>query len=301
VLTLPPPPNKDEIITVSPSQIDVWNKCKYNWKLNYLDGWVSGGQSLNLLRGTITHKFMEKFYNFFLNGPITPIEMDEVWKWRNELEADYRDIKHLAVFNWAFQTFLRYAKWASENDDFIPLATEQELFAPTGLVYRDRPVYLHGIVDLIVDRAGEIGVMDHKSHYQENGAWTSDMVYFDQQIAMYMLMLDLLGYTPTVGEINSVNTFEYKQPPPDHKLFSREPVYHKRKQLENYKNNIYEIIDDMQTSKHYPKRWTKDCKWCSYKEVCDTQLRGHNPIPLLRMKHSRDTELVEFESPLVDN
>lgn len=241
---------------------------------------------------------MAKMYGHFHGKPVTPIDPNLPWKWYKELEEGYRDIQSLTVFNWAFTTFLRYVDWATVHDDFIPLGTEVELFAPTGLVYDDKPVYLHGFVDLLVDRAGQLGVVDHKSYNSERGKWTSEMVYFDLQLAFYCVILHLLGYTPDFAEINGINTYEYKGAAPVDKLFSREPVYHKAKRLEAYKDEIFGIIDDMYTAVRYPKRLMKDCKFCGYRNVCDTIMRGRDPLPLLKMSHTKDSPVLEFSSPL---
>lgn len=301
LLQLPEPPNKDEIWTVSPSQLDTWFKCRFQWNLTYRGGWVAGGQNKHMKRGTMVHKLMEKLYGHYLGKPITPVDPELPWRWYEEVqkENNWFSMEDQTMLTWAFTSFIRYLGFAEREDDFVPLAIEQELFVPTGLVYHDKEVYLHGIVDLLFDLAGEFGFTDHKSHNKENGAWTFDMAYFDHQITFYSLMLYMLGYHAKIVFINSVNTFEYKDmnAQPDTKLFNRVPAPHTVRQLLQYQAELYETIEEMNTSKVYAKRRNKDCQYCGYREVCDMILRGRDPLPLLQMKHTKDQKPLTIEDP----
>ena len=287
MLTFPKPENLDQIITVSPSQLDVWYKCKFNWKLSYKDNWTTAS-TVNQRKGGLIHLFDKEFYDLFINQPVMPVSMEQLIEIKDKYEGDYLRIEDVTMFYWAFTTFCRYTDYAAANDDFIPLATETEFWAPTGLIFDGREVYLHGIIDLLVDRGGNLGIVDHKTYGSERGRWTADMVYFDQQLQFYALALHLLGYTPTFGMINGINSYEYKTQQPVDKLFAREEVVINAKRLEIYKDNIYQTIKEMRTAESFPKRWCKDCKYCGYREVCDLILRGQNPAGLLEMKHSRD-------------
>lgn len=296
MLQFPEPENKENIITVSPSQLGVWNDCSYKWKLTYLDGWTAG-RTLAMARGSLLHEFIEALYNRHLNELMPPVSMDELNEILNSFQEP-RDAAELSMFYWAFSTFSRYCEFATAKDDFIPLATELELWAPTDLEFDNKQVFLHGILDLVVDRAGEIGIVDHKTYSSERGKWTADLVYFDQQLAFYMLMMHLLGVTPTFGMINGLNSFEYKQPQPLEKLFSREEVYHKPNRLLRYRDNIYFTIRQMRTADSYPKRLTRNCAYCGYKNVCDTELRGLDYVSVLKSNHRRDVEPLTAEFPL---
>ncbi len=292
LLQLPPPPNRDDIITVSPSGVSSWQRCKYQWYLSYIEGFTSGSNK-SYERGKLVHKFEESFYNLYIGQQVTPIEAEQFNEIRKEHENQFAKIEDIAMFYWALSTFGRYTEFAALNDDFIPLATEVELFVPTDLEFGGKQVYLHGILDLVFERAGEIGVMDHKSHYTERGRWTAAMVYFDQQLAMYGLMLHMLGFEPKVAVINSINVFEYKNiaREPLEKLFNRETVTLNPKRLGRYRDNIYAIIKDMRTSAEYPMNLTQQCpKMCGYSNVCDNRLRGLDYKSVLLQNHRRKEE-----------
>jgi hypothetical protein len=294
MLTLPRPENLDEIITVSPSQLDVWNNCKYKWMLTYLQNWTTGS-SLSQRKGGLAHLFLKEFYDLYLDSPVLSTSMEQLVEIKDKYEGDYLLIEDVAMFYKTFKVFCGYADYATANDDFIPLATETEFWAPTGLVFGGREVYLHGIIDLLADRAGDLEVIDHKTYGGDRGRWTADMVRFDQQLAFYALALHILGYTPKTGMINGINSYDYKSEQPMDKLFAREPTTFNTKRLEIYRDNIYEIITEIHSAKVYPKRWTKDCKHCGYREVCDVILRGQDPTGLLKTKHSREETNLRLE------
>jgi len=278
----------DGYITVSPSQLLVWFTCRYKWQLTYLLGWTTQSTRA-MLKGTMTHELQQNLYQFYIDQgtgvePLTKLQKVAI---KDPVEKQYVQYEDTLLFYEAYTAFIRYLDFSINNDHFIPLLVEQELFVPTGLEYNGRPVFLHGFIDLIGEEAGGIIIMDHKSYNGDRGKWSANMVLFDQQLAFYCLMLHMLGYTPSVAYINGVNTYPYKSIQPLEKLFSRVPVAHTPERLEIYKANIFDAIDEMYTARRYTKRWTKDCAYCGYQEVCDMVLRGQNPDALLENKHSR--------------
>lgn len=286
----------DGYFTVSPTQLDVWFTCHYKWNLTYLRKFQArpGGSTNAMLQGTIVHRFMQSSYNLYIaeGSGIRPLTEEEILGIKDPIERDYTRYEELILFYNAYRIWTRYLYWSYEKDDFIPLLTEQELFVPTGIIKKGKPVFLHGFLDLIAERKGELGIVDHKTYNSEKAKWTAPLVNFDLQLAMYMVMLWKLGIKPEWGCINGINTFNYKSlgAEPDSKLFNREYTYKDERQLQGYLDNILALIDEMFDPSFYPKRAKKDCEYCGYNQVCDMELRGLDSSGFLELRH-RPTEV----------
>lgn len=291
---------EDGFITVSPSQLNVWFSCHYKWYLSYALDYTTG-QSKQMKLGEMIHELQKMLYEHFLGRAVEPLGMREINRFYKKLEPRYQTYEDQILLYQGYTIFLQYCDWAGQYDDFTALAVETEVFAETGWKIKDgRVIVLHGILDLVVDRDGELGVVDHKTYGSERGKWTTDLVYFDQQLVFYMLLLHLNGVTPSFGAINGINTYPYKKAVTNDKRFNREDVYHSPERLEDYLKNIKEICQEIFGAISYPKRLTKDCSRCGYKEVCDLELRGMDSKALLEMKHRKDAPdiTMDFEIDL---
>lgn len=282
--------------TVSPTQLDVWFTCHYKWKLSYLDGFQArpGGPTNAMLQGTIFHEFMKATYDLYISegSGIRPLTEEEIIGIKDPIEKRYTKYEELILFYNAYKVWIRYLRWAYREDDFVPLMTEQELFVPV-TKKKGKTVFLHGFLDLVAERRGELGVVDHKTYNSEKARWTAPLVNFDLQLAMYMVMLWKVRITPEWGCINGVNTHPYKNlgAEPDSKLFNREYTYKDTRQLQGYLDNIMALIDEMFDPKFYPKRAKKDCEYCGYSQVCDMELRGLPSKEFLELRHSKEVTL----------
>lgn len=256
-----------------------------------------------MMKGTQIHQLLQGSYNFYIaeGSSIRPLTNEEINGIKGPVEKQYMEYQDLVTYWDAYKIWSRYLTWSAKKDKFVPLRTEVELFVPTGIIKQGKPVFLHGIIDLIAELAGELGVVDHKSYNSEKAKWTPELVNFDLQLAMYMVMMWMLGHPVEWGCINGINSFPYKNlsTEPDSKLFNREFTHKDVRQLRGYQQNIFALIDEMFDAKFYPKRLKKDCKYCGYREVCDMEIRGLDSSRVLETRHGRmDIDLSETEIDL---
>lgn len=207
-------------------------------------------------------------------------------------ENDWNDYESaLKIYN-VFTVFCTYMQWAARKEILIPLGVEVETFAPTGLVSLDgRPIYYHGIIDLIAERNAHIGVGDHKSHTSR--AWKQEEVDFDLQLFFYMLLLLRQDVYVDFALINTINLFlpkENKKKPgnvqlslQDETRFQRFYVEHSAYSLEKFEEEIKKVIRKMWCTPdyEYAMRISRNCNRCGFREPCSLSLKGVDITPIL--------------------
>lgn len=293
----------EDAITVSPSQISLFYKCEWKWflaKKQNREPFSMSSHPMDL--GTMLHKFMEKWYGMFLGRPVELLDSMQTLALMETVQSennwtDYESA--LKIYN-VFTVFCTYMQWAARKETLIPLGVEVETFAPTGLVSTDgRPIYYHGIIDLIAERNGHIGPGDHKSHTSRS--WNQEEVDFDLQLFFYMLLLLRQDVYVDFAMINTINLYlpkESKKDPgnvqrslQDETRFARFFVEHSNYSLEKFESEIHKIIRKMwcNPDHEYAMRITRDCKRCGFREPCSMSLHGVDVQPILLSKFTKTT------------
>jgi len=188
-------PTRDDLpenaFTVSRSRLATWSKCQYRHYLNYtLEKRSSPSQAMQL--GTMIHAILEKYYQFWLGNPVGEMSVYELEELIAPLMTEATTYEEQLLWMRAATVCARYPEYAEIHDNWIPVGTEVETFAPliiegSHVATPDgRPIYLHAILDLIVDQDGQMGFVDHKSGGQ---FWKPETAYFDNQLAFYFTVL----------------------------------------------------------------------------------------------------------------
>lgn len=290
-----------DIVTVSPSQMSLWYTCRYKWQLEKLQGFSSRGAApLNAKanKGVIIHRMLNKLLMYWIemDQPISVTPLEVISRIGDEVSKEYPQYEDQILFYQCYKIFCEYTDWASQKETYLPLATEVETFAPTGLTSREGlPIYLHGIIDAIVEKDGSVGVMDHKSHTSR--PWKPEEIWFDHQLIMYMLLLSLQDVDVDFGMINNINMQEYKDGRKVPDRFQRLFVFHKKVALEAYLKDFLVHIKEMWSywNQSYPKRLDKNCGYCGFNQVCAEQLQGGTGQELLQIRHTKDAPQVEMD------
>lgn len=276
-----------DIITVSPSQLGSWHKCQWAWKLAKVDKVevVSDRPFGAANKGRIAHAFLDWKYSRSLGQGIGPLTEEEQQLALNEvgklftLDADFFKV-------WSM--FVCYCEWAVRKEELVPVGTEIEVFAPTGLVARDgRPIYLHGILDMLAYLFEQLLVVDHKSH--TNRAWDNERLLYEIQFKIYAVILELQGVEIDGVCVNTLDLWLPKNPNDFHPNFIKgkkgpRPRF-QRFMLSKRDLRLQFVLD--QVLKTIKKMWVDDpdyemrldeqCKYCRYKEHIDYDSRGaHN-------------------------
>jgi PD-(D/E)XK nuclease superfamily len=289
-----------DALTVSPSQMSMWYRCRYAWKLSKID--QIGDQDRKPIgaanKGQIFHKFMQWYYTACIGRPVGRLNELGQMKALDYVKASYSADPDLFR---VFTIFIAYTDWAAKHEELVPLGAEVETFAPTGLVSRDgRDIYLHGFIDLLADLLGKIIFVDHKSHTSR--PWTKSRLFYDHQFYFYWLMLELQGVHVDGAFVNSVDL----NIPADSKKFKANVVGVGTKnirprferirlserdvKLQFYLDQFLTNIKEMwcATDPVYPMRLSSDCDYCVFKEHIEFDARGRSEGALVAL-HNRLT------------
>lgn len=176
-----------------------------------------------------------------------------------------------------------YIEWAKEGDKFKvkkvngETCVEKEFkvpIFPAGVrdlnrVKRGKGV-LAGRFDLIVeDEYGHTWLVDHKTASQFPD---ESLLKLDVQMNYYFWAATLIFGTEFKGII--YNVLRKTDPNKAKKeLFKRYKILVGRQTLYNIQNDLYWTYRTIARDKHF-LRSTGNCKWCSYREICTTELDG---------------------------
>ena len=267
----------------SPSQLDVWDRCLKKGYYVYRKGYRGAVNTPATRKGTIIHKALELYHG-------SSWSMMEVMDNAEDIFPVYEDQRYLMEL---VALLLRYEAYYSSRDTKMQvLAVEANLCVPFDTPAGNR-VYINGIIDMIGETEnGELFVMDHKS--TGRAFWTSDSVYFDRQLHLYMAMMYLMGYDPRIGVINNINTATNVKNAPAEKLFTRVAVRIDEGKLTRYLSDVGHRIDQILSYQDFPRNLNKSCGECQFKDACSLALQGIDETDLLE-SNFRNTSSGGFE------
>lgn len=286
-------------LTISHSQLGVWNKCRFAYHLNYVQGWTKKEKAIYFRRGNEIHDIAAKYYNTFPGGLGN---LNAVKAWVQDALArnvEYEMIDHI---QWLMQRYiLDYS--AYEDRDLKVLEVEKE-FTIEYETPKGRLVRIHGFVDLVKEVAGKLWLVDHKTAGNAK-FWTENEIQMDSQLPTYMGLLNRHGYDIFGCELNFLNTYEYKkrdEVSPD-KLFKRARTYRTEIEVDNILLEFGKACDDIIDNRENVRRsLSKDCSRCQFFDPCHLSLKGMNIEELLpaafKIKGQDDKE--EFIAPEAD-
>jgi len=292
-----------DIITVSPSQLSMWYRCKYAWKLAKIDG--VGREEFKTIgaanKGLIFHAFCQWYYDSAKGRAVG--QLSELGQMK-ALEFVQRAHGTDADFYRVFTIFLAYTEWCAKNENFLAIGAEVETFAPTGLTSVDgRPIYLHGFIDLIATLFDKLFVTDHKSH--TNKRWTRSRLYYDHQFVFYWLLLELQGISVDGACVNAANLFIPKSEKDFHTQFTvnsktkeRVPRFerfllsHKEVKLQFYLDQFLSNIKEMwcRPDPVYTMRLGADCEYCTFRDHIELEAKGMGEGALVTLRARHNTE-----------
>jgi ATP-dependent helicase/DNAse subunit B len=299
----------DNAITLSPSQLNLFQRCAYKWKLSKKEGrqefQVTDTGKMTL--GTMFHKMLQNYYGRYIGQPVANLSSEQLVEIMETTQAEngWTDYESQLLFMNAYTIFITYIGWAARNEKLIPLGVEVDTYAPTGLVSTAqtgrRPIFLHGIMDLVAERSGTIGVVDHKTH--TNRPWNENDILFDTQMLFYPLLLKLQGVDVDWCMISTANMHLPKKDL--HASLQREERFRRfvikqtNVSLDRYKEEVFAIIAQMWMTPgfQYVRRIDRFCSGCGYNELCGMHLRGYDIDELIETKFTPTTmKAVEFDA-----
>lgn len=263
----------------SASRLGMYDTCKRKHHYTYRLGYRIPYTNKALTTGLILHKLLDLWYG----EKIHPATAIAVFKER-EIFQKYDE----QVLLWPCVALItRYVSFFYKRDNFEVLGVEKELIVPFTTPHGHQ-VYLHAILDLVLRSNKGVEVVDHKS--SARNVWNVDMVWFDPQIALYLITLYLCGFEPKIGTINQISTSTMdaaKIGQADaNKLFARFSIDPSPEVIEHWIQEIGNKIDMILEEDTYTKSLNnKRCSECAFKDACLMELRGNDPTLYLSNYH----------------
>ena len=282
-----------ELPRVSHSQMAVFNQCNYKWQLMYKDRWKSIELAQAPHQGILGHELLEIYYNHLNTlGSKKAYELVKLHAQVQFTELMTKDEKFIQRGATALRVVDKYVKEFSpyEDKNWNVLKTEYKfevpIITPTG-----KEVVIEGYIDALVSIKNKLWIVDHK--FVMSNFWDEVAVNIDSQFTTYAACMNLLGYPVQGIIVNQLNMYQYKnydKEPPE-KFFRRVKTNRSMIEQQNTLREIAYLVDDMfdRQERDLPMRksLTKDCKNCSFVDVCLFHLKGIDPEPFLLQTHAK--------------
>lgn len=289
-----------EILTVSNSQLDVWDRCEFRWFLNYGLQLVPNRTQTFFQVGTNSHKLLEIHYKAKRDG------IKDTWplvvEYALTIKYDSNDLGQLTAFKRSLRTVERYIReYAPVHDKGIRILDVERHFLVEMITPKKRPFRLQGYFDMLIEWDGKLWIVDHKTT-GTGRFWTEKQLMKDAQMTTYMLGLRNQGYNVFGCAVNQLNTYDYANPEkePVEKMFCRERTYRTDKQIRSMATNIGKMVDEIYDTSgdldDLRKSNRRDCEKCPYFRPCLYHDKGMDMNAELSISFKkRDPRPVEIE------
>lgn len=275
------------MLTVSHSQISVWNSCNYKWYLSYHEGWKPAKEPEYFRLGTIIHSLMQTYYQHLIVSPKDYqggliAARESINKVAETVEPQY-----LAAWGLAWKFFKGYVEdFAMYKDAAWTILDSEKQYTIDAESVEGRPFQVTAIIDLEARTSrGEYWIWDHKSFNKT--PWSPKAVDINQQLDLYAYIRSQSGLQVQGVVINSVNTWDYKDRSKTEldKLYKRIPAHRTKKQMQNSFDEIRLAVDDMveKIERQIFRRNVNSysCEKCAFYEPCLVDIKGIDVKPFL--------------------
>lgn len=241
----------------SHSRLGTFEKCKYQYKLQYIDKIKTDVNFIEAFMGGLVHETLEKLYKDLKFAKLNTIE--ELIKYYNELwnkeftddiiivkkeytAENYRQMgeRYIILFYERYKPFDQTTVLGIETQDKMPLSD--------GNTYHIR-------IDRLACKDNVYYVCDYKTN-----SWMMDQesADSDRQLAMYSIWVK--NKFPDAKKVVLMW----------HMLAFDKDVISERddKQLKNLQKEIVEKIKEIESCSEFPTNITKLCDYCGYKTQC---------------------------------
>lgn len=297
--------------TFSQSKIKAFRRCPKNYEYKYVQGLSRRTTPSQLARGVTFHEMLDAVA--MGKDPMIPLanyrkEYNNLW---NEEEGEYSSPEDiLSLFN-------RYRKFYADDElDYGGRSEIEVQVEHQGIVFK-------GIIDkLAKDRQGRIFVMDHKTHklIPDESVRFSDiqtiLYYWAARESGEKVDGVLWDYIrtkpPTKPELlkrgglsrrkdadvdydtlletireNDLDPDDYRE---ELERASKKVFFLRIKLPKPGEDLIKEVVGDffhtardIQDSTHFPRNMSRDCKMCSYYQICSAEVRGFDSESIRKM------------------
>jgi len=242
--------------------LSTWRRCRYKFKLKYIDG-ISGPGGIGMVKGSAGHAAMAEWHTNWDADKA----MAAAWeKYDSELIRNgfvYGEPEEQA-WEELVEALGRYFPWSETNDQgLVMVKPELEFHIHFG------DDVLKGYIDAVVqNRIGHVWLMEHKFLKRVS----TGHLDLDPQVGIYMLAAKLLGYDPQGVMYNIVRVGggpTAQREPVVRKLLYRNPegLTATAMELQAQISDIHSWLDN--PDRPIYRTATKDCTWdCPFYNVC---------------------------------
>jgi putative RecB family exonuclease len=246
------------------SKLDTFEKCKLKYKYKYIDKIIPKiPKNIEAHLGSCVHETLEWLYKQVLNGDVPLInevieDYSERWikNYTPDIVINSPNLKLEDYFNKGIEFLLKYyLKHKPFNDNTLFLEEKIELDLLDKETNSENKII--GYVDRISfnEKNNEIEIHDYKT---SSTMFQKEMTETSKQLAIYSMAAKKI-----FGEDKNVCLIWHFL------AYDNEIVIRKNKEeLERIKEELIELIKEIENTKNFPPNPSKLCNWCEYKDIC---------------------------------
>lgn len=276
----------------SHSKLGTFEQCPLKFKLRYLDKIKPIiEKTIEAHLGSAVHNTLEWLYKLVLKGK-TPSLDETIMHYGEEWEKNYSEniiiqngLTDKEYFNRGVQFILDYyLKHQPFKDGTLEL--EKKI-----IIKLDENLHIQGFIDRLVKniQTGQFEIHDYKT---AGNLPSQEKIDSDRQLALYSIAIIEEHKAEEVKLIwhylNFNKKIESKRTP---------------KQIEELKEQIKNLVKEIESTKKFPPQKSVLCNWCEYKEICPawkeynekevediTKLKSVTPEIIKKIKSELETE-----------
>jgi len=247
------------MVIYSHSKLSTFEQCKLRYKFRYIDKIKPEIEStIEAHLGSVVHETLEWLYKQIQQNTIPKIdqvilEYSKIWeqKFTPNILIVRQEITPKDYYNKGIKHILDYYM---HNHPFDDNTLEVEKFIIINLTEKHK---LRGFIDRLTynKKTNEYEIHDYKTG---NSLPSQEKIENDRQLALYSIAIkELFGADKDV----SLNW---------HYLNFNKKIKSKRtdEQLEQLKQEIIELINQIESTTHFPSEKSCLCDWCEFKSLC---------------------------------
>lgn len=244
----------------SHSKLETFEQCRLKFKYRYIDKIIPEvPKGIEAHLGEVVHKTLEWLHMEIMEKRMPSIDAIITFyseRWIENFSADMnivnKNMKAEDYFNKGVEFLINYY---SKNHPFKDntIATEQKIE-----IDLDEERKLIGFIDRLVHNLekDEIEIHDYKT---SNSMWSQEKIQNNRQLALYsMAIKEMFGKEKSVCLIW-------------HFLAHNTKVCIRKtdQELARLKQEIIQLIEEIEHTKHFPAYISRLCDWCEYRTICE--------------------------------
>jgi len=244
----------------SHSRLNTFEQCRLKFKYRYIDKIIVIEKSIEAFLGKIVHNTLEHLYNQVKENKVPTID-EIITYYSNNWEENYnppikivrKELTTKDYFNKGIQFLLSYyTKHHPFKDNTLEVEKRIMVDLDESGKYK-----LQGFIDRLVHNLekDELEIHDYKTG---NSLPTQEKIENDKQLALYSIAVkELFGKDKEVLLIW-------------HYLAHNTKICSRRtnEQLQQLKEEIIELIKEVESATEFPANKSILCDWCEYKNIC---------------------------------